>query len=422
MTIYPKNAIPFSVWLVLLCNCYLVTFAQDTTTSDGLLFSARKAAFDNKDYPQAKAFLYKALLKSPDYSDIRIFLGRIYTWTHEYDSAKVCFQFVLREKPDYEDAVIAYTDLEYWNDHHEAALKICQGGLVYHPASEELLLRQAKILNAMRRYGEADSVARRILHINKNNTAARSLENSIKELSVKNRINLSYDFLYFDKQFNDPWHLVSLDYGRTTGIGTVTGRINYANRFKENGIQYELEAYPHISNVFYSYAELAWSNNDGVFPQWRGGFSLYANLPSSFEGELGFRYLEFSGSPTWIYTAYLGKYYKSWLFGARTYLTPATYSNSISNSYTLSARYYYGSTDDLIGASAGYGISPDDRYNAFLLDSKTKLTSYNISFLFKKKFWHTEVLSASASWVNQEYLPQTKGNQYQIGVAWQHRF
>jgi len=31
-------------------------------------------------------------------------------------------------------------------------------------------------------------------------------------------------------------------------------------------------------------------------------------------------------------------------------------------------------------------------------------------------------LSIDANWVNQEYLPKIKGNQYQVGVAWMFRF
>ena len=417
-----KKGLRQSVLLAVFCISFIGAYAQEPVTSDGLFLAARKAAFEGKDYPQAKALLYRALSVSPDYADLRIFLGRIFSWTHQDDSAKICFASVLTNHPDNEDAVIAYTDLEYWNDRYDMALNICRSGLRYHPASEELLLREAKILAAGKRFAAADSVVQQILHINKDNTAARRLQDRIKELSVKNKVDVTYDFVYFDKEFADPWHLVSMDYGRTTGAGTITGRINYANRFNENGLQFELEAYPHISKRFYSYAEAAWSNNDGVFPQWRAGFSLYANLPASFEGELGFRYLQFSGTPTWIYTAYLGKYYKSWLFGARTYLTPATYSNVISNSYSLLARYYYGSADDYIGASTGYGISPDDRYNVIQLGNKTRLITYKFGLTFKKRVLHREVLSVGADWFNQEYLPGIKGNQYQIGIAWQHRF
>ena len=37
----------------------------------------------------------------------------------------------------------------YWDLRYEEALHVCSNGLRYHPASEALLLRQAKILSAM---------------------------------------------------------------------------------------------------------------------------------------------------------------------------------------------------------------------------------------------------------------------------------
>ncbi|NKR04337.1 YaiO family outer membrane beta-barrel protein, partial len=160
------------------------------------------------------------------------------------------------------------------------------------------------------------------------------------------------------------------------------------------------------------------SNNTGVFPQWRGGFSLYANLPKSYEGEMGVRYLKFTDAPAWIYTASISKYYKSWLFGARTYIIPGSYTKKVSASYEASARYYYGSADDFVGIILGYGMSPDDRSNVVQLDNPVRLTSYKAGILFRKKSARTNVFNLNAGWYNQEYLPQIKGNQYQIGIAW----
>ena len=395
---------------------------QDSLSADGLLVMARKAAFDDKNYELAKERLYKALRISPGYADIRVFLGRIHTWTKEYDSARYYFTSVLKVNPGYADASVALADLEYWNDDNKKSLQVADSALTYHPESEDLWVRKARVLNAMRRFAEAQTAVDHVLKIDRNNTEARSLADRIKESSTKNKIGLSYDYVSFDKQFSDPWHLASFDYTRTTGIGSVTGRINYANRFKDNGVQYEMEAYPHLSKTFYTYMSLGYSDNVGVFPQWRGGFSLYANLPKSYEAELGIRYLKFSGDPTYIYTAYLGKYYKSWLFSGRTYLTPSSFTNTVSASYSVSARYYYGSADDLIGGTFGYGISPDDRLNSIQLDNSIRLISYKAGLFFKTKISRFSVLSIDGSWINQEYLPQTKGNQFQISIGWLHRF
>lgn len=399
----------------------VVASAQDTTSSDGLLVEARKAAFEKKDYPLAKTYLYKALAKSPDYADIKIFLGRIYTWTDMPDSARYFFHDVLRKDPSYADASFALGSLEYWNDDNNTALRVVDSGLQYHPASEDLLLLKAKIFYSARRYAEAQVAIDKLLAVNKNSTEGRSVARWIRPFAAKNTIGMSYDYVYFDKQFKDPWHLASFDYGRTTGIGNVTARINYANRFTKNAAQFELESYPRISKTFYSYVSLGFSDTTGVFPHWRGGFSLYANLPKSFEADLGVRYLKFSDD-VFVYTAYLGKYYKSWLFGARTYITPSTYTNTVSASYSVSARYYYGSTDDVVGFVLGYGISPDDRYNSIQLDESVRLISYKAGASFKKKIGESSVISADANWFNQEYLPDTKGNQYQISLGWLLRF
>lgn len=403
-------------------NASLINQNTDTSSSDGLLKAARNATFDKKDYGLAKTFLYHALSISPGYADIKVFLGRIHTWSNNLDSARFYFNEVLKVNPGHEDAAVAFSDMEYWNDNNEKSHNIVTEALVYHPASADLLFRKARALNSLHRYTEADVAVQQVLRINKNNSDARSLANRIKELATKNKIGISYDYVYFDKQFKDPWHLSSFDYTRRTGFGSLIGRVNYANRFKENGVQYELESYPRISKTFYSYISAGYSDNVGVFPQWRGGFSLYINLPKSYEADLGVRYLKFSGDPTWIYTGYLGKYYKSWLFGARAYVTPGAFTNTVSASYTASARYYYGSADDMFGINVGYGISPDDRFNSIQIDSKIRLVSYKAGLSFKKKVSKSSVLSIDGSWFNQEYLPQVIGNQYQFSLGWLRRF
>jgi YaiO family outer membrane protein len=394
----------------------------DTTSSDGLFQAARKAAFDGKNYELAKHYLYKALSISPDYADLKIFLGRIHTWTDQKDSARYYFSSVLKTKPDYEDASVGYADLEYWNDNNQKALTIVDSGLIYHPNSVDLLVRKAKIQDVMRDYAGADRTIQKIFSIDKNNTEARSLATRVKEQSTKNKFGISYDFVYFDRQFSDPWHLSSFEYTRQTGIGSVTARINYANRFKEGRFQYEMDAYPRLSKTFYSYINVGYSETPGVFPKWRGGFSLYANLPKSFEADLGFRYLYFSGDPAWIYTGSVGKYYKSWWFNLRAYLTPATYSNAVSTSFSGTARYYYGGADDWFGFSAGYGISPDDRVNSIQFATNQQLVSYKAGAAFKKKVSRFSVIGTDINWMNQEYLPDTNGNQYQFSISWLLRF
>lgn len=397
----------------------------DSTSADDLIILARKAVFDEKNYDKGKAYLYRALKISPTYADVMIFLGRIHTWTNNYDSAKFYFESALKVKGDYEDAFVAYSDLEFWNDHYHLSLGLDETGLRFHPQSEDLIIRKIKNLIALKDYKNAELVVNEFLSTNKKNAAALALREQIKVLSAKNSIAVGYDFSYFNKQFGNPWHLVGVEYGRVTDLGKVIARVNLANRFSTNGAQFEIDAYPHISKTFYAYMNVGLPlNNVGIFPLFRAGFSLYANLPASFEAELGFRYLQFSGNPIIIYTAYLGKYVKNWLFSERLYMVPSDYSKTISASFSLAASYYIGGTssDDVVGGTIGYGISPDDRANNIQLNTPERLSSYKMGLFYKRKISKFDVFSISQGLSVTEYIPGTHGNEFQFGIGVTHRF
>ena len=405
---------------LLFSTIFQVSRAQTAGTSDELFQEARKVAFDQKDYAKAIMLSKAALVKSPDYADIRIFLGRLYTWNDQPDSARLTLKEVLKANPGNADASLALGSLEYWEDNSSQALEYVDTGLKTSPESKDLLLLRAKILNSMRRWEEADTEVARLIKADPGLTEARSLAARIRENSSKNRAGITYDFIYFDKQFENPWHLVSAEYGRQTAIGSVTGRVNYANRFNTNGIQFEVDAYPRISNTFQAYVSGGYSNDVGVFPEYRAGFSLYANLPSSFEAEAGFRYLTF-GESTWIYTASIGKYYRNFWFNLRTYLTPS--NDEVSRSFALTTRYYYGGTDDYLSLRLGTGLSPDDPQNNVLLGTTGyKLRSNNVTLAYRKLFKSVNILTLSAGLDNQEYRVDTRGNQIDLGIGFIRRF
>ncbi len=418
--LYGMNVKRYFSFLILIIFVKIAS-AQDGYSSDELFQQARKAAFDQKDYPKAIALCKQALVRSPDYADIHIFLGRVYTWSDKLDSARAQFDEVITKHPDNEDAALAYGSLEYWNNNSPKALQLVQGGLNHHQQSKDLLLLKAKVLNDLHRYKEANNTLDTLQKTDPSNTEARALADRIKDNASANKIGVSYDYISFDKQFSNPWHLASFEYSRQTNVGTIIGIVNYANRFNSNGLQYEIDAYPHISKTFYAYVSEAYSGNVGVFPKYRTGVSLYANLPNSFEGEAGFRYLHFTGD-TWLYTLSLGKYYKNFWFNFRTYLTPSY--NSISQSYSFHARYYTGGADDYFSFGIGTGVSPDDPRNIILLNNGNnyKLHSNNISVGYKHSFKKFDIIFINVGLENQEYQYQTHGNQLDIGIGYQKRF
>jgi YaiO family outer membrane protein len=408
-------------FIVLILLSTIRISAQETQSSDELFTAARKLAFDDKNYIKAIVLTKQALQQSPDYADIRIFLGRLYTWTDKPDSARVEFKKVIEENREYEDAYLAYGSLEYWNNNPEEASKIVSEGLKYNEKSESLLLLSVKISRELKKFEDANITLSRLLKLNPNFAEARALASSIWNTESKNRIGISYDYVYFDKQFDDPWHMGSFSYSRQTGLGSLITRVNFANRFKTNGTQFELDFYPRISNTFYAYLSGGYSGDVGIFPEYRAGFSLYANLPSAFEAEAGFRMLSF-GDPTWIYTASVGKYYKNFWFNLRTFLTPS--NNAISQSVAFNTRYYFGGAEDYISFGIGTGLSPDNPRNNLLYNNGNtyKLKSNNISLGYRKSIKTTNIIFFKASLENQEYIQNTRGNQLELGIGYIKQF
>lgn len=393
-------------------------YGQQNLTADELFAKARTTAFEQKDYTTSIALAKEALEKAPNYTDISVFLGRLYTWNKDLPAARAVFEDLGKRGVQDEDYFLAYASLEYWNDQNTKAVEILDKGLSYHPKSEALLLLKAKVYFGMDHYEEADQAVKTLLSINPKNTEARALAVRINDLSSKNAVGIVYNYSHFDKQFDDDWHIVGVSYKRVTPIGSVILRGNYANKFAQGGTQIELEAYPRLSKMFYLYVGGGYSDDVGLFPKYRTGVSLNANLPHSFEAELGYRQLYFSNS-IWMYTAAVGKYYKNFWFNLRTYITPD--SKNISHSYTATVRYYTKSAQDYFAFQIGTGISPEENRNNLLENETFKLKTFKIGAEYNFSY-RTNLFSVGTMYYNQEFRPGEKGNQFDITLGYTRKF
>ena len=392
-------------------------YSQEVS-ADSLFSQARTAAFKDKDYTKSIALSKQALQIAPDYTDISIFLGRVYAWNKETDAARAVFEELDRKNIQNEDFFFAYSSLEYWNEQNAKAIDIAEKGLAKHPNSESLLILKAKALYAEKNYTDAEIAINNAIKINPTNTEANTWRVRINDYIAKNAVNILYTYSHFDKQFADDWHIVGVSYRRQTPIGPVILRGNYASKFGDNGTQIELEAYPRLSKTFYLYVGGAYSNNVGIFPKYRSGLSLNANLPKSFEAEIGFRQLYFYDN-LWMYTASVGKYYKNFWFNLRTYITPS--NENISQSYTGTVRYYTKSAQDYFQFQIGTGITPEESRNNLLQNETYKLKTFKIGgeYDFSVK---RNLFSIGAIYYNTEYQPNVSGNQFDVILGYTYKF
>lgn len=392
--------------------------AQQSPTADELFLKARTTAFEQKDYLASIALAKQALEKAPNNTEISVFLGRVYTWNKDIVSARAVFEDLRNKGVKDEDFFIAYSSLEYWNDQNTNAIKLIDEGLANHPSSEPLWLLKAKVYFGMNNYAEAEKATASLLLINPKNTEARALAVRIGEFSSKNEVGITYNYSHFDKQFADDWHIVGVSYKRMTSLGSVILRGNYANKFAQNGTQIELEAYPRLSKTFYLYVGAGYSEDVGLFPKYRTGVSLNANLPHSFEAEIGYRQLYFTNN-IWLYTASVGKYYKNFWFNLRTYISPD--NKNISHSYTGTVRYYTKSSRDYFAFQIGTGISPEENRNNLLENETFKLKTFKVGAEYNFSVYRN-FFSVGTMYYNQEYLPNVKGSQFDVTLGYTRKF
>jgi YaiO family outer membrane protein len=327
--------------------------------------------------------LYHVLQADPDYSDALILLGRTYSWDDKYDSARYFLKKVYNKNPGNKDALDALIDAELWSDHYREALDYAEKGLKKDSLYEDFMVKKVRALDKLGNHEQAlktaDSFAQKsnLVHL-------FDIANDLRKKLWKNSITFTADADFFSNTFS-PWYYSSLSYSRKTkAMGTLIARLNYANRFSTTGWQAEADAYPSVGKKMYMYLNAGYSPSS-IFPVARAGVSLYRNFPKAFEGELGARFLYFSGS-TIIYTGSVGKYYKNWWFSLRTFVTPG--GSGVSQSFYLLSRYYLADADNYLTLRLGTGVSPDDRAKdvIFFGPGETLLSSKNI-----KADWQTSL-------------------------------
>jgi YaiO family outer membrane protein len=344
---------------------------------------------------QARALCRRILVRSPDYHDVRIHLGRLHAWDGQYDAGREAIGYVLARQPGNVEAREALADLEWWAGRSVEAVKVCDDGLALQPRSVGLLYRKARLLMSTGNVAGALEAALAALEVDPDHQPSRRLRDDLKELAQRSRVGVEVTLDTFDRTFG-PWWLVSVSATHRFDPGTVIVRFNRADRFATSGYQLELDAYPRFRDGTYAYLNLGGSV-DSVFPAFRAGAEFYQSLPAGFEASAGARYLEFSASEVTIWTGSVSAYHGDWLFTIRPSVTPGAAGSALSGS--LLVRYYLDDGDSFLSATARTGVSPDQATpTAELL----RIRAHQAGLAVRKRIGHALVLSGGASLERQE--------------------
>jgi len=395
-----SRQIPLFIAMLTVFSCVLAQTAYDRLSSDELLTLAREKAF-KQEHAAARQLLVIALAKSPDNTDIRLFLARVYAWDRIMDSSRIELTRVLQRIPNNFEALSFGIDLEVWDNKPEQALQICNRTLRRFPGSEELLMKKVKILHAMKRDDEALVTLSILEEVNPSNGEIRTMRETIRADYILQGITIHDTYDNYSATYSTS-HLVYVQYNRSVYFGTAFARLNVRNQNNRTGLQGEIDLYPRITNGIYAYLNYGFAGSSSLlFPEHRVGAEAFFKLPAAFEGSLGMRYLAFgNGTDVMMYTGTAGYYYKDFWFSIRPFIIPGNIS--FSRSLMFTSRYYYdGSADEYFSARISAGFSPDERN----YDPGNK----NLYFLSAQTYglgWQQPIGFTSLLMVNIDYTKQ----------------
>lgn len=378
--------------------------------NDELFDKARQLAF-NKQRQEAREVCRVILEKNPDYFDARILLGRLHSWDGNYELARKELQRVVEARPGYADARDALIDAEIWSDNPREALRLCDEGLDREPNNETFHYKRGRALNDLNNRNEAIAATKKALEINPEYQEAKLLLGRLKGSETLYRAKVEYSYDAYDRTF-DPWQQVSVSLSRYLPFGSLTGRINHAQRFGEAATQFEVDSYPRIRKGTYAYVNVGFSSSS-IFPKVRYGAEVYQKLPAGFDASIGFRRLHFTSTNVMIYTGSVGKYYGNYLFQFHPFITPSSVGSSVSGNFVI--RRYFEDAENYATLSFGAGTAPDQKYTSLDL---IRLYSQKISLDGRKALSKGTSVIGYFGFANQalKFGGQRKSYSFSFGI------
>ena len=370
---------------------------------------ARSMAFAG-DYHGARDTLNHMLSRYPEYSEARGFLARTYSWDGMYGEARRQFNRITSREKNNKEVWVAAIKNEIYAENEGIALGLANKALIYLPDNSEILSLREDVLY-------------RIVQ-KQDNTKVEIKEDTKKEKKKsKNRLSVGNAVDVFDVGY-DPMIYASVEYTRETSLGKIIPRLNYSNRFNQNGWQYEIDFYPKLSKKLYAYLNYGYSQ-DAIYPRHRGGAELYLNLPNALEVSAGMRYLAFASGETTILTGSVGWYKGNYYLALRPYVTPTGQSTGFSGN--VLGRRYFSHKEHYLGINLGMGYAPELRQlsanNAllaetlFFVESQQLRLEYQFTNREQDNLYRTHLGITRQEFVtvpNSFFWALTAGMQYQI--------
>ncbi len=413
---FPKESFMRNLLAVILLAGLCVPLAFSAPAEDALA-RARELAFSGKQHrAEALQVLKQHLAEDPSDNEARTFYGIVLSWEGDWNESRAQLQQVVSQNPDHADALPALINVELWSDRPQRAEELARGSLQRRPGNPQMMLLLARALRNENRPRDAVRELDQLLAVQPDNVQALEMRHSMEVDSWGYQVNADYTFDWYG-QGRGGQHESSLAFRVPTKLGALYLRESRADRFDSSSYLSEIELYPHIRPGTYGYLEFGGSADSNLYPQYRVAADLYQSLGHGWEISGGYRHLKFT-TDTNIATWALSKYYRSWLFTGRMYITPDEPGTSTSG--TFIARRFFGTEGlhDYIEFRFSQGASITQARTTTEAES---LNSTRFAVTLDKAIGHWAVaLTSGAGW--EQLLDGTNMNRYTAEGTLYYRF
>jgi YaiO family outer membrane protein len=295
---------------------------------------------------------------------------------------------------------LVYLDAYYFQRRYTPAIELSERYLTQHPSHPQLMLARANLLHSVYAKKEALALVDSVLKVDSTDKNAIALRLDLLENVYLNELGgfLSYD--YYDNGL-DPRSAATFEYLRRIRRHVIVARLTVADRFDDQGIQFEIDGYPVLTDWLYLYLNAGLSNNY-LFPQYRGLVEPFLRLPAGFEVSLGVRWMSYPTDLVTIYTGSMSYSPGNFLFMFRPYFSIK--DSGLFNSYSLIGRYTFTNRYHYAEIFGGYGASPDNSYLDPIFTQAVESRSYNIGATYS--FPLRKNLYGKAWFIYDHYMPQ----------------
>jgi YaiO family outer membrane protein len=382
--------------------------------TDSLFKQAQQLAYSHH-YEDSRKLSREVLHLAPAYTDASLLIARTFAWEHQYDSARLALVPLLKVSPPLEEALLLAADVELWSGLPEQALTYVTPGLRANPASIPFQLRKARALYALKDYKSAANVLTTLLEQEPQNKEALTMLEEVQEGLRTNSVQAGYQVTTFDDGL-DPWHLGSLEYTHQASGVKYVARASYAQRYGDQSVQGEVEAYPEFGKGTYAYLNVGASDQQ-LFPSFRTGAELYHLFPHKIEASLGARGLFFPDETVVLYTGYIGKYFTKQWVSFRPFLQRM--NNSWQATGILQLRQYLKHEDEYISLVLATGSVPFEQVG---FQEIRRLSSNRAGLEGQFRAGNKVLIGGIFSYEYEEYARDQFRNRFTVGITVEHKF